>query len=229
MKKIMSLLLFSVLFLSSNAQDKVTLHLEADLVSSYLWRGLELAKFSVQPSIALGYKNLTLKGWGSVGTRDSDIKEFDLGLTYRYQRWTISVTDYYTDGSNGFFHFKGHHTNHVAAAAVNHNFGLCALEWNTNFWGNDGVNKNGKRAYSSYLSLTVPFNISGLRCKASIGATPWETNYYNNGAAGFEVTDITLTVHKDVKISSVYSLPVYGQLMINPSTESQFFAFGIKI
>lgn len=229
MKRIFSLVLFSILFFSSYASDKVTMKLDADFVSAYIWRGLELAKFSVQPSLTLGYKGFSLKGWGSVGTKSSDIQEFDFGLSYQNERWSAGITDYYSKGNHGFFHFKAHHTNHVLGADVSYNFGIFSLAWFTNIAGNDGVDNNGNRAYSSYLSLSVPFRIAGLKCESSIGATPWATNYYNNGANGFEVTDITLVVHKIVKISDDYFLPVYGKLMVNPSTEDQFFAFGIKI
>lgn len=229
MKKIISLLLFSVLFPSSYASDKVSMRLDADIVSAYIWRGLELAKFSVQPSVTLGYKGFSLKGWGSIGTQSSDIQEFDFGIAYHAERWSAGITDYYAKGKHGFFHYEAHHTNHVIGADVSYNFGLFSLAWFTNIAGNDGVDKNGSRAYSSYLSLSVPFEIAGLKCESSIGATPWATNYYNDGANGFEVTDITLVVHKEVKITDAYSLPMYGKLMVNPSTEDQFFAFGIKI
>jgi hypothetical protein len=229
MKKYLLIILLMVVSNAIQSQEKVNLALDANLVSAYIWRGLELAKISVQPSITLSYQGFKLKGWGSIGTQKSDIQEFDLGLTYHTNKFRAGITDYYTKGKFGCFHFSSDRTNHVLGAELAYDFGVLSIDWFTNIAGNDGKNKSGNRAYSSYISATVPFSISGLKCETSIGATPWATTYYNDGANGFEVTDITLKVQKEVRITDVYSIPMYGKIMVNPAVEDTFFAFGIVI
>ena len=49
------------------AQEKVEATVGADLVSSYIWRGQDLGGMSIQPSLGVSYKGLSLSAWGSVG------------------------------------------------------------------------------------------------------------------------------------------------------------------
>ena len=49
----------------AEGQDKVEASVGADLVSSYIWRGKELGDVSIQPSVSLSWKGLSLTAWGS--------------------------------------------------------------------------------------------------------------------------------------------------------------------
>ena len=46
------------------AQDKVEASVGADLVSGYILRGQNLGGVSVQPSLGISYKGLSLGAWG---------------------------------------------------------------------------------------------------------------------------------------------------------------------
>lgn len=155
------------------AQDKVEASVGADLVSGYIWRGQDLGGVSVQPSLEISYKGFSLGAWGSVGFESTDTKEFDLTLGYSIGGFSVSVTDYWfntqvetgidDDGetifaTNKYFKYGAHSTAHVFEAQVGYDFGPLAVNWYTNFAGADGVKENGKRAYSSYLALSAPFN-----------------------------------------------------------------------
>lgn len=211
----------------SVAQDKPEASVGVDLVSGYLWRGQDLGNVSIQPSAAVGYKGFTLSGWGSVGFDKEDTKEFDLTLGYATGGFSISVTDYWFNGGAGYFHYGAHNTAHVFEAQVGYDFGPLAVNWFTNFAGDDGVNKDGDRAYSSYVSVAAPFRLGGLDWTAEVGATPWATTFYNDGTNGFEVCDISLGVTKEVKISDSFSLPVFAKATWNPATEGAYFAVGM--
>lgn len=211
----------------SVAQDKPEASVGVDLVSGYLWRGQDLGNVSIQPSAAVGYKGFTLSGWGSVGFDKEDTKEFDLTLGYTTGGFSISVTDYWFNGGAGYFHYGAHNTAHVFEAQVGYDFGPLAVNWFTNFAGDDGVNKDGDRAYSSYVSVAAPFRLGGLDWTAEVGATPWATTFYNDGTNGFEVCDISLGVTKEVKISDSFSLPVFAKATWNPATEGAYFAVGM--
>ena len=113
-----------------------------------------------------------------------DTKEFDLTFGYSTGGFSVSVTDYWFDGGPEYFHYGAHNTSHVFEAQVGYDFGPLAVNWYTNFAGADGVKANGDRAYSSYFSIAAPFKLGGLDWSAEIGATPWETSFYNNGASG---------------------------------------------
>lgn len=63
------------------AQDKVEANVSADVVSQYIWRGQDLGDVSLQPSLGVSYKGVSLSAWGNVGLSDNtDTKEFDLTL-----------------------------------------------------------------------------------------------------------------------------------------------------
>ena len=52
-----------------------------------------------------------------------------------------------------------HENSHVFEANVGYDFSSSCLNWYTNFAGNDGLNKDGDRAYSSYVEATAPFKL----------------------------------------------------------------------
>lgn len=208
--KVQSVAFIAMLFpLSLKAQDKVEAHIGADIVSGYIWRGQDSGNISIQPEISLGYKGFSITAWGSVGFDKEDAKELDLTLGYEYKGFSISVTDYWYDGGPGFFHFGATNTNHTFEAQIGYDFDFLAINWYTNFAGNDGLTANGNRAYASYISLSAPFRLGGLDWTAEVGATPWANSYYNTnkgGANGFEVADVSISAAKEIKITSHYAI-----------------------
>ena len=94
----------------------------------------------------------------------------------------------------------------------------------TNFAGNDGVNENAERAYSSYFEMTAPFRLGGLEWTVTLGAVPWRTTSYD--ANGFCITNVSLRATKDFVIKEKYHLPVYVGLTGNPRAEKLYIIFG---
>lgn len=221
---------FTMLTLSNTmAQDKVEASVGADLVSGYIWRGQDLGDVSIQPTVSIGYKGFSLTAWGSVGFTQEDTKEVDLTLGYATKGFSASITDYWFNGGAGYFHYKSGNTTHVFEAQVGYDFQFIAINWYTNFAGNDGTTQNGKRAYSSYLKLAAPFRLGSLEWVAEIGATPWATSFYNNGTDGFEFTDISIRASKEIGITEKYALPLFAQITWNPGTEGAYFVFGLSL
>ena len=166
---------------AANAQDKVEATIQADVVSQYLWRGQELGQVSLQPSLGLSYKGLSLTAWGSVGLSEpGDTKELDLTLAYSTGGFNIGVTDYWFNSPNErYFCYGAHSTSHVFEANVGYNFGPVGVQWYTNFAGNDGVGNGGSRAYSSYVEVSAPFRLAGCDWSAAVGAVPYVTHFYS--------------------------------------------------
>lgn len=218
--------------LMTNAQDKVETSVGADVVSSYIWRGQELGGVSVQPSLSVAYKGFSLGAWGSVGLESDDTKEFDLTLGYSIGGFSISATDYWFnmagDQAAKYFQYGAHNetNSHVFEAQVGYDFGPVALNWYTNFAGADGVKSNGKRAYSSYVTLAAPFKLGGLDWTAEVGATPWETSFY--GSNGFAVVSMSIGATKEIKVTDSFSLPLFATATWNPRTEGAYFTVGMS-
>lgn len=216
--------------MAANAQDKVETTVAADVVNQYIWRGQDLGDVSLQPTLGLGYKGFSLTAWGNVGLSDKDdTKEFDLTAAYSVGGFNIGVTDYWFNTPNEkYFQYASHKTSHVFEANIGYDFGPVALQWFTNFAGNDGQNKDLKRAYSSYAELSAPFTLGGCDWTAAIGAVPYATSFYS-AASGFAVTNISLKATKDIKITDSFSVPVFAGVAANPSNEKAYLLFGFTL
>lgn len=232
MKKILMLALALVAGATAHAQNHVETTIGADIVSQYVWRGQNLGSAAVQPTLGIGYKGLSLSAWGSYGVADpADTKETDLTLSYTTGGLTIGVTDYWfntgLDPQNRYFKYDAHGTNHVFEGTIGYDFGPLALQWYTNFAGNDGQNKDGDRAYSSYVELVVPFRLGGVDWAAAAGAVPFATTLY--ATSGFAVTNLALRATKDIRVTDTFSIPVFSEVSANPCSQQAYLSFGFTI
>ncbi|MBP5500308.1 MAG: hypothetical protein J6Y05_06405 [Bacteroidales bacterium] len=234
MKKIVLLAMGLVLGSTSLAQneEKVETNLSGDIVSSYIWRGQDLGSAAIQPTLGVGYKGLSLTAWGSYGLVNSDdVKELDLTLAYSFGGLNIGVTDYWFDAGldpdNRYFKYDAHGTNHLFEANIGYDFGIASLQWFTNFAGNDGVNNDGKRAYSSYVEAAVPFKLSSIEWTATAGAVPFATTFY--GTSGFAVTNLSLRATKEIKVTDTFSIPIFGQVTANPCSQKAYLVLGFTL
>lgn len=212
------------------AQDRVEATVQADVVSQYIWRGQDLGDVSLQPTLGLAYKGLSLTAWGSVGLSDpDDTKELDLTLAYKVGGLNIGVTDYWFNAPNDrYFCYAAHETSHVFEANIGYDFGSVAVQWYTNFAGNDGFNKSGKCAYSSYVEASAPFRLAGCQWTAAVGAVPYATSFYAD-AGGFAVTNVSLRAAKDIHVTKSFTLPLFAAVSANPSTEKAYMVFGFTL
>ena len=226
MKKIIIILLSVACVATAGAQDKVEATLGADLVNQYIWRGQDLGDVSLQPTLGISWKGLSLSAWGNVGISDfTDDKELDFTLAYGIKGFNVVITDYWF-GHGSYFQYKSGKTTHIWEANVGYDFGFLSLQWYTNFAGDDGTNKDGKRAFSSYFELEAPFRLGGLDWAATLGVVPWATTSYNSN--GFCVTNVSLRATKNFVIKEKCHLPVFAGLTANPRDEKVYLLFGVS-
>jgi hypothetical protein len=211
------------------AQEQVEAQLSADVVSTYVWRGMDLGNASLQPTLGVAWKGLSLSAWGSVGiARAEDMKELDLTLQYTTGGLTLGVVDYWNDTADKrYLYYQTHGTGHAFEGFVGYDFGPLSLSWQTIFAGNDGKNNQDKRAYSSYAELQAPFRLASCDWQAIVGLTPYASTLY--GTTGFAVNNVSLRASKAVKLTDQFSLPLFAQLMANPCSGKLYFVFGITI
>ena len=234
MKTIRIILFAAALLVAAPAAKAQTVEaqIETDLVSHYIWRGQELGQVSVQPTLGLSAGGFSLAAWGSVGLSNPlDTKELDLTLSYSTGGFNVGVTDYWfnagPDPLNRYFRYKAGATNHVFEANVGYDFGFASLQWYTNFAGNDLMEATGEFAYSSYFEVSVPFSLGGVDWRATAGATPFATGFY--GVDGFAVINLALTAAREIRVTDSFSIPVFAQLVANPSNGRAFFVAGITL
>lgn len=234
MRKFMMTALVALGMMSSvtaSAQDKVEGSVAADVVTRYVWRGQVLGDAAIQPSASLSYKGLSLSGWASIGfmSPSTETKEYDLTLSYTTGGFNVGITDYYfnTPGRNNqYFDYRAHSTQHVFEANVGYDFGPVAVQWYTNFAGEDGTNKSGKRAYSSYFQVSAPFKLATCDWLATVGAVPYATSFYSD-VNGFAVTNISLRCTKEIPVTKKWGIPVFLEGIANPSTQKGYIVAGV--
>lgn len=230
MKYIVAAALMFCAGVESKAQVEGTV--SADFVNQYIWRGQDLGNVSVQPTLGIEWKGLSLSAWGSVGlTSADDTKEFDLTLGYSVGGFNVGVTDYwFNEGAEPlgrYFKYNSHATNHVFEGNIGYDFGFLNVQWYTNFAGNDGLNKDGKRAYSSYFELSAPFKFVGCEWDATIGAVPYATDFY--GTSGFAITNVGLKATKTFSIGKALDIPIFAGINANPRSEKAYLLVGFSI
>ena len=221
---------------------KTKFSIGADLVSSYVWRGMYCAGTSIQPAMNLTVGGFTFGAWGSVDVADTGFgayKEVDLMASYSFGSLTIGLFNYWIswEGGQNYFDFS-EDTDHVLEVNLLYSFGSSpfSLGWNTIIAGSDHYldlkNNESKRAFSTYVEATYASSIKDVDIELALGVSPWKSNVlYTNGwrdrTDGFAVVNTSLTASKDIKINDGYSLGIFSQLSFNPENNDAFLVFGI--
>ena len=231
MKKIVILAMGMVMSMTTLAQDNIETTISADFVNEYIWRGLKLGDISVQPKLGVGYKGLSLTAWGNYGLSNvDDSKEFDLTLDYTIKGFSIGITDYWfskgQDPDSRYFKYDAHGTNHVFEAYAGYDFSFASVKWFTNFAGND-YNMNGKRDYSCYAEVNVPFRLAAVDWTGSAGVVPFKSKLYLTN--GFAVTYLSLRANKEIRITDTFTVPIFGQVVANPCTQNAYLVVGLTL
>ncbi|KAA6342730.1 hypothetical protein EZS27_009533 [termite gut metagenome] len=219
-KSIVTLFVF-LAAMTVNAQE---VSIGTDVVSNYIWRGTNLGGVSIQPSISLAQSGFSLTAWGSVGLESTDTKEFDLTLGYGIGGFSAALTDYWFNNDDQDVYFKYNEgTVHLYELTLGYDFGPLSVSWNTNLGGDDYVKENGKKAYSSYAEVAVPFKLGGYDFAAEAGLTPWEGVYSNK----FNITNIGLKATKNIVVTESFTIPAFAKITVNPYEDKAYFVFGI--
>ena len=228
MKKLFSIALMIAFVAPVSAEVETTV--SADVVSSYVWRGMELGDAALQPTLGVSAAGFDLSIWGNTGIVNfTDTKEFDITLSYGIAGLSVGVTDYWFNAGpepyGRYFKYEKETTNHVFEAFLGYDLDFISFAWYTNLYGND-FKADGDRAFSSYFEVSAPFSFGGADWTAAAGFVPFETLFY--GTEGFAVTNLSLTASKELEITDRFSLPVSAGLTVNPCAEKAYFVLGIS-
>jgi hypothetical protein len=215
-------------------QDALETSAGADIVSKYVWRGVDQGTgASIQPSLGLSYKGLSLGAWGSVSFANPLPYELDFSLGYSVGGFSIGITDYYWNGIEGSF-FAYHADNHLFEGNLSFSFGEkfpLTLSWNTFFAGRMDQDEEGKQQYSTYIEAAYDFSLGGLDFSAAIGAAPWDSPVWlapANGKTGFRISSISLTGSKKLDITPTFSVPLFVQCIFSPATDASHLVVGFS-
>lgn len=253
MRKRFALALAAITFLpaSISAQDKFEATISGDLVSRYMWRGIDMAGPSLQPTLQVAWKGLSLDISGNVPFDKEETKDIDVTLGYSLFGFNIGVIDYWTanvDPRNRYFYYGGEmECPHQLEANIGYSCKYGSLQAYTMVYGND-YKIDGKRAYSTYIELSVPFRLGGLDWDVRAGVTPFEsagTTYeevvttstgkkktYTRGdwmyGESFTCNLASVRATKNLEFKR-FKVPVYVELHANPYLQRANLLFGIAI
>jgi hypothetical protein len=249
---IVNMVLFTCLSVATSfAQDtsKVTYKATAELVSSYIFRGV-LATPSpspnIQPTIAVDIKKIEIGVWGSTDFVGM-YKEADLYGTYTAGPLAINITDYFFSNQPpnymsltnptppGYFEYSSNKTGHIVEGSLAYSgpakFPISILIA-TMFFGNDKKYNFSTNSFETNNNYSTYVEV-GYQCKdvvkVFVGATPWN-GYYGaqyGKIQGFGIVNAGATITRNIKISDKFDLPVRASLITNPQAESIHLVFGI--
>lgn len=244
---------------TDSTQNNINLSTGASIMSRYVWRGTQFGgnSPSIQPSLNVTYKNLTLGAWGAYSTGGVHAsQEMDLSLSYSFlNNFSAVITDYYFPTDTGNYNYLGYDdkTGHIFELGLSYSGNKIPITISAyvNFAGNDAptyyddvkdtanFNKKSGIQYSNYFEIaynnTLKNNIS---YNIFLGFTLNNPKAKNDktgfiGEQGFYgngpgVVNMGVTVNKSIKITNKYSLPITTSFIINPQAEKVFLIFGLS-
>ncbi len=213
------------LFAQSESSSKVTVAANVDLVSRYIWRGLDFGHApSIQPTVVVQWKDFKLGAWGAYKMTGEGGQETDFYLSKTVGFATFALWDYF--GFNDttkidVFDYKDKTTAHLLEAQLLLTGGK-VLPFNLFtsyfFYGSD-------RSKSVYLELQYEhkYKLADLMVFAGYQA---KGNYYAS-SAGF--VNIGCTIKKLVPVTDRLALPVYMSFIVNPASKIPYLVVGITL
>jgi hypothetical protein len=237
---IVMMMFFASHLLSQENPNKAKINLGADIVSSYIWRGLVADQSpNIQPSLSLGIGNFTVGSWASVNFTGT-YKEIDLYASYAIKKFTFTVTDYMWSPSIDqlpYFDYRSETTGHYIESALaykgSEKFPVSILAA-TMLYGADKkidnidevtLDTNYVNQYSTYIEFAYSFFINGYRLDPVLGLTPAEGGFGDS----FGVTNLGVSGFRTIKFSDKFELPMKASLLFNPQASRAYFVFGITL
>lgn len=192
----------------------------ADLYSSYIWRGTQYGNGpAFQPVVKFTSGIFTAGGWGSFdfnGYRESDLF-FSLSLPAGI---SLGMTDYYYPGQD-YFNYTDTAGSH--AFEINLGFSKGGFSLSANYI----INKAGgagSMGGDKYFEAKYAFSEFNIFVGAGDG---WHSVNASDGKDRFAICNIGLGTTRQIKITESFSLPVTGQVILNPDTKQMYVVAGI--
>ena len=202
----------------------------ADAVSHYLWRGMESAGPSVQPSAYFDYEKgdwaLSMGTWASKSFIKGDYNEFDLSLEATWKNITLSLASY-----SEFYGPKYGGSNldlglsWTISEDIPVSFSWYSIMTQTAEASMDGGGIDWKSAFPSYFEIAYEFSLSVVDFSVAAGMLPFASDYYGNDGLG--LCNLNLGVGHEFEFEHGGTLPISAQVMYNPMWNDFFWSVGV--
>lgn len=192
--------------------------LGADLVNSYVWRGSAYGGASIQPGVSFAAGNFEIGAWGSYDLISMSPGEADLYVAYSFDFGLgLGLTDYYYQGTP---YFDYSDTTGAHAFEINASYGIGDLSISANYILNESA---GAASAGGDMYFELGYAFEHFDVFAGMG-DGWHTS-----TGDFGLCNIGIGTSKDIKISESFSLPMFGQVIINPEAEGYHIVVGISL
>lgn len=213
--------LFVLFLLSGSAPVFSQIGVGADIVSRYVWRGLELGGDSpaLQPYVSLATNSgLEVGVWSSYNlVPNAASNELDWYVSYSISDFSITVTDYTFPGADPDFDYFDSN-NHVLEVMLGYSGVVDVMA---------AINVLNDDQNSIYLQLGKSLEVGQSEVGVFAGLVPMQSDYYLTD--GFAPINLGFSGSRELKISDDFGLGVSGTYIVNPEMKKGYFIFGIGI
>lgn len=225
-----TLVLIFIFSLSKTAAQEI--NVGADIVSKYIWRGLEINKSpNIQPALGFSSSGFDAGFWGSYSidnysATDAYSYEIDAYIGYTFSTaagdFGLLLTDYYYPNAGikiGKFDGDGigAHTIEIAASYSGPISILAAYNLHNDIGNN------------MYFEIGYSTSVGDVGLDFFVGATPGsEDNPVYYGTDNFSIINIGVKGSKNIKVTEDFQLPVFTSFILNPKAEIGYMIFGIS-
>lgn len=201
---------------AQEAQQKSKFTVGADLYSNYIFRGTRFGQGpSVQPAVKYINGGFTAGVWGSFDA--NGYSETDPYISYAFPfGLSLGLTDYYYPGLEVFDLSKAEGSQ---ALEINSGFTKGGLTLSANYI----INEAGGAASAgedTYFQAGYAFNYFSLFAGAGTG---WHTS-----DGKFDLCNIGIGTTKEIRLTDSFSIPVIGQIILNPDREQLYVVAGFS-
>jgi hypothetical protein len=187
----------------------------ADFYSNYIWRGSKFGSGpAFQPSVKFTTGGLTLGVWGSFDA--SGYTEADPYISYTLPfGLSLGVTDYYYPSLGGSFFADS-----ANAYEINVGYTKGGLSLSANYILNESP-LPASQGGDMYFQVGYAFKTFNISVGAGDG---WHT-----ADTKFNVCHIAIGTSKEIKITDTFSIPVSGQVIVNPDKKQMYIVAGFSL
>lgn len=191
----------------------------ADVVSSYVWRGLYLSNAAVQPSLSFSTGGFTVGGWGSASF--DGVLEADLYAAYTFGfGMTLGATDYYfpsIEGGNDYFDTGKTTGAHILE--LNGGYEISGFSFAANYVLNEAGGA-GSAGGDKYFEVGYAYRNINLIVGGGDGLQTQDGD--------FNITNIGIGVTKELTITPSFTLPFTCSAILNPDREKFYLVAAIS-
>jgi hypothetical protein len=200
---------------AQDAKPKCDFLVGADVYSNYIWRGTKFGKGpAFQPSVKFVTGGLTVGVWGSFDA--SGYSESDPYISYSFPfGLSLGITDYYYPFLGGSFFSDSSNV-----YELNLGYTLKGLSLSANYI----VNKAPVPA-SSGSDVYFQAGYAFKKFNVGIGAG----NGWHTADSKFNVCHISVGTNKTIEVTDKLSIPVTGQVIVNPDKKQIFVVVGFSL